>query len=217
MTWRPVALVAETIVASGLPLRLARRTMGSALTVAVAVRLAARLAHGEIGFLALGNVTLRARQRCADQAAVDRTIVVTTAVLVLAGIGLGRFVSRKESLGRKVLVGAVGDKFRGMLERQFLVDRMGRRRNGARPRIFEDVLRQGTSLLAARRGRLRLLVFVLGVARRTPRLPDVVLDHGHDDMIGDTALARAVIVQNVTEPKPALLHELPRSGPFGWE
>jgi hypothetical protein len=34
-------------------------------------------------------------------------------------------------------------------------------------------------------------------------------------VIGDAALARTVVVQNVTEPKPALLHELPRSGPFG--
>jgi hypothetical protein len=51
---------------------------------------------------------------------------------------------------------------------------------------------------------------VLGVTRGAPRLSDVVFDHRDDDVIGDTALARAVIVQNVTEPKPALLHELPR-------
>ena len=31
------------------------------------------------------------------------------------------------------------------------------------------------------------------------------------------AILVSVIVQNVTEPKPALLHELPRSVPFGWE
>jgi hypothetical protein len=30
-------------------------------------------------------------------------------------------------------------------------------------------------------------------------------------MVGDTALARTVVVKNVTEPNPALLHELPRS------
>jgi hypothetical protein len=37
-------------------------------------------------------------------------------------------------------------------------------------------------------------------------------------MIRDAALPRTVIIQNVTEPKPALLHELPRSDSFqvGW-
>jgi hypothetical protein len=29
-------------------------------------------------------------------------------------------------------------------------------------------------------------------------------------MVGDAAFARAIVVENVTEPKPALLHELPR-------
>jgi hypothetical protein len=35
-------------------------------------------------------------------------------------------------------------------------------------------------------------------------------------MIGDAALTRTVVVQNVTEPNPALLHELPRSDAFRW-
>jgi hypothetical protein len=30
-------------------------------------------------------------------------------------------------------------------------------------------------------------------------------------MVGDAALARTVVVKNVTEPNPALLHKLPRS------
>jgi hypothetical protein len=33
-------------------------------------------------------------------------------------------------------------------------------------------------------------------------------------VVRDAALARTVVVQNVTEPKPALLHELPRSVAF---
>jgi hypothetical protein len=35
-------------------------------------------------------------------------------------------------------------------------------------------------------------------------------------MIRDAALARTIVVQNVTEPNPALLHELPRSDAFRW-
>jgi hypothetical protein len=37
-------------------------------------------------------------------------------------------------------------------------------------------------------------------------------------MVRNAALARTVVVQNVTEPNPALLHELPRSDAFrvGW-
>jgi hypothetical protein len=58
---------------------------------------------------------------------------------------------------------------------------------------------------------------MLGITRRAPRLPDVLVNHRDDDVIGDAALARTVVVQNVTEPKPALLHELPRGVPFGWE
>jgi hypothetical protein len=30
-------------------------------------------------------------------------------------------------------------------------------------------------------------------------------------MVGDAALARTVVIENVTEPNPAMLHELPRS------
>jgi hypothetical protein len=37
-------------------------------------------------------------------------------------------------------------------------------------------------------------------------------------VIGDAPLPRTVIVHYVTEPKPALLHELPRSvRPFRWD
>jgi hypothetical protein len=48
-------------------------------------------------------------------------------------------------------------------------------------------------------------------ARRAARLLDGVADHRHDGVIGEPALARAVVVKNVTKPKLALLHqELPK-------
>jgi hypothetical protein len=51
---------------------------------------------------------------------------------------------------------------------------------------------------------------VLRVARRATRLLDLLADHGDDGVVGDTALARAIVVQDVTKPKLALLHEIPR-------
>ena len=58
---------------------------------------------------------------------------------------------------------------------------------------------------------LGVFVFVLGVARRAARLLHVVADHRDDGVVGQPPLARAVIVQNVTKPKLALLHQnLPR-------
>ena len=71
-----------------------------------------------------------------------------------------------------------------------------------------DELRWGDGCLATTGGRdLGLLVFVLRVARGAPRLLHGVVDHRHDRVIGNAALTRTVVVQNVTEPKPALLHE----------
>ena len=48
--------------------------------------------------------------------------------------------------------------------------------------------------------------FMVRVAGGAACLLDLIFDHGHDGVVGDAAFARAVIVQNVTEPKPALLH-----------
>jgi hypothetical protein len=47
---------------------------------------------------------------------------------------------------------------------------------------------------------------VFRVARRATRLLHLVIDHGDDGMVGDATLTRTIVVQNVTEPKPALLH-----------
>ena len=60
--------------------------------------------------------------------------------------------------------------------------------------------------LLAPRGHARLLVFVVRIARRATRLLHLVLDHRNHRVIGDAALTRTVVVENVTEPKPALLH-----------
>jgi hypothetical protein len=53
---------------------------------------------------------------------------------------------------------------------------------------------------------------VLGIARRTARLLHVWSDHRDDGVIGDAPLSRTIIVQDVTEPKLALLHRISRTG-----
>jgi hypothetical protein len=69
---------------------------------------------------------------------------------------------------------------------------------------------RGFGLATPRRRHSRVFVFVLRVARRAPRLLDIVRDHRDHRMVGDAALTRTVVIQNVTEPKPALIHENPR-------
>src|SRR5258706_6711635 len=89
---------------------------------------------------------------------------------------------------------------------------MGHRRTGTSG--IGRIANQHAILLAARRRYPGLLVFVIRVARRAASLLHLVFDHRDDRVIGDAALARTIVVQNVTEPKPALLHELPRSRSF---
>ena len=56
-----------------------------------------------------------------------------------------------------------------------------------------------------------MFVFVLGVTRGAACLLHRVFNHRDDRVIRDSPFARTVIVHDVTEPKPALLHELPRN------
>jgi hypothetical protein len=62
----------------------------------------------------------------------------------------------------------------------------------------------GLSTLARHLG---MLVIVLRVARRAPGLLYVRTHHSHHRVVREPPLARTVIVQNVTKPKLALLHQ----------
>jgi hypothetical protein len=77
------------------------------------------------------------------------------------------------------------------------------------PIAFNEMRRRGGRLATPRRGHFGVLVFVVRVARRAPCLFDGVFDHRYHRMIGNTALTRTVVIDNVTEPRPALLHENP--------
>jgi hypothetical protein len=69
------------------------------------------------------------------------------------------------------------------------------------------ITRAGGTPFSALRRHLGLLVFVIGVAGSASGLLHLVVNHRDDGVIRDAALARAIVVQNVTEPKPALLHQ----------
>src|SRR6185503_3265493 len=205
------------------PLRAARPGAASAAVTlaaaAIAVELApsasARLAHGEVGSLALGHLSFRARQRGANQPSMHRPVVFGH-VLVRVGVVLAVLAV----LARRRVDRLLGARLDGRGLGSHLFDKgclvlclflrvflglfwhIGRYRGGER--VF----------LPAGRGDARLLVFMVRVTRRAARLLHLVVDHRDDRMVGDAALTRTVVVQNVTEPKPALLHELPRSRSF---
>jgi hypothetical protein len=74
--------------------------------------------------------------------------------------------------------------------------------------------RAGGHLRVQRGRRLRLsplsrylgvLELVLGVARAAARLLHIDSDHRDDRVVRDPALARTVVIQNVTKPKLTLL------------
>ena len=152
----------------------------------------ARLPHREFRLLPIRRLPVRPRQGRPYQTTMNGTFIV--------GKGDVRF-------GRVLL-----NRWRGLVEQRLHVARCGNCFvndgigvfDGAQPagRVCHSF---GTFLLPLR-GHPGLLVFVIGVARGAARLLDLVVDHRDNRMIGDAALARTVVVQNVTEPKPALLH-----------
>ena len=85
-----------------------------------------------------------------------------------------------------------------------------RRRHDTRNAV-EDLLiqRPGDVLFLALGWHPGVLVVVLGVARRAPGLFDLVAHHGDDGVVRDPALARTVIVHDITESRLALLHQAP--------
>jgi hypothetical protein len=63
-----------------------------------------------------------------------------------------------------------------------------------------------------------MFVFMLRVAGRAACLLHILFDHGNDGVVRHTSFARAIVVQNVTKPKLALLHQsLPKEPLAGKE
>src|SRR5688500_6358288 len=112
---------------------------------------------------------------------------------------------------RRAVRGGLGHGLERFL-RKIVVDVVGAGRGRPRTRDRLDVgRRQRPRLAPPRGGNPGSLVLVIRVERGAARLLHRILDHRDDRMVGDAALTRTVVVENVIETNPALLHELPRS------
>jgi hypothetical protein len=127
------------------------------------------------------------------------SLVILCASLVVWRARLAFFVSRGDECGR----------LRLLFRQQRLARRVVQLRRGESLRR-ERGRRFG---LAANARDFGLFVFVISVARRAARLFHVVTDHRDDYVVCHAPLTRAIVVQNVTKPRLALLHQNSRTGP----
>src|SRR6185312_9311387 len=214
-----IAVLAPRKSAAERAIAVAAKLRGPAAAAAVTgtetvLAIVVRLANREFGIgTGRGGRAFGPRKRCPYQAAVHRPFVgdleilpgrFRLVVLIFAVVrGLGH-------RGRRRLVGVHRlPRLRGLGVRRLrrVVVQLGNRE----PLRGE---RGGRLGLAANAGDLRLFVLVVGVARRAPRLLDVVADHGDDHVIGHAAFTRAIVIQNVTKPRLALLHQNSRTEPL---
>ena len=184
---------------------------------------AARLANRELRDGTRGRGLPLSRQRRPDQRAVYGTLLVGARfVRILVSLDLFHhpIVFRGEVHLHFGVVGVFVRVERGVLDCLrpaadvdvivMLVDRWrrGLMRRNALGCVGGDLRIQGGRRiqLAALARNLGVFVFVLGVSRRAARLFDVGTNHRHHGVVGQPPLSRAVIVQNVTKPRLALLH-----------
>src|SRR5688572_28471789 len=196
---RPRAGAAEPPPQPGgrLALGLTRRPV-HALALAVSIRIEppTRGAEGEVRRLTLRCLSLGARQRCPNQRAMDRPLIsvgwrtgvrfrfVGDVGLCAIRLPVGELDRLLLACGRRTVSGVIR-----RFEHWF-----GARRNATRTAVDEDAL---SGLAAARSRQLAFPVFVVRVTRGAARLLHLVLEHRDDRMIGDAALARTVVVENV--------------------
>jgi hypothetical protein len=186
--------------------------LSAAVAAAICIEIAAAaawLTYCELRQLPFRRLALGARQRRADQPPMHGAVVITgcsRSPSIHAGIAI-RFLrlAFSERIGRgldgRFVIGGVR-RLHGLFVFYHIAIRLRRTRTTSLGRFGG----RRAILTTARRGNSRLLVLMVRVARRAARLLHLIVDHRHDGVIGDAALARTVVVQNVTEPKPALLH-----------
>jgi hypothetical protein len=157
----------------------------------------------EIGRLALGRLSFGTWQRRADEGPVYRPLVFGVTRRLAHDVCVFR---PRRRLGRL-------DRL-DRLDSDFGFDRLlglGRHQDGWVGGLGRRGRGDTRFLLLPRRRNLGLLVLVLGITRGAACPLHLVFDHRDDRMVGDAALARTIVIENVTEPNPAMLHELPRS------
>jgi len=156
------------------------------------------------------------RERSANQRTMHRSfffLAIFARSFGIAGVGVGHarcFVGGRRGRG-DAGCGCV-DWFLPLRDRlvRWRFRRIATVRVIGRDTFVRDALRTiGQDLRVQRRRRFRLetlprdfgvLVFVIGFARRAPRLLDVLAYHGHDGVVRHPSLSRTIIVQNVTKP-----------------
>jgi hypothetical protein len=165
----------------------------AAASCAIPIEFAAAFAGtSELRRFPFGRLSFGPWKRRANEPAVHRAVVIRLPCRVLFGFVLDRGWRSFHLLDGFVCEGLFLERrvFHGRVDRRDLLG------NVLDERLF----------LAARRRNAGLLVFVIRVAGRAASLLHLIVDHRHNGVIGDAAFTRTVIVQNVTEPRPALLH-----------
>jgi hypothetical protein len=158
-----------------------------------------RLANSELRILALGRLAVRPGERRADQATMNGTVVVKRSSNLLHIRGRRLLSGRRRRIDRL-------DRF-GSSDCRVLRDDYGFVFDGSQAACgVRGITRPDPALLAALRRHAGLFVRMIGIARRAPGLLHFIVNHRHDGVICDAALPRAIVVENVTEPRPALLH-----------
>jgi len=176
-------------------------TLPAAASRAIAIELAAAPAGTrELRHLPFRRLSFGTRKRRANQPPMHGAVVFTRALLNLALGSDRRFLRMLSRFFREL----------GLLYRHLFWERLGRlfwERLGRRGFVRDMFGRR--LFLSARRRNASLLVFMVRVARGAARLLHLIINHRHDRVIGDAAFTRTIVVQNVTKPKPALLHLIP--------
>jgi hypothetical protein len=173
----------------------------SAAEVLVTVTASAILTDREFRNLPDLFLPFRPRQRGTNQAPVEGTIVAIRTRLIGRRL-LWRF-RRRRYLGAAFNVnGLDGNRRRD----RFSVDGFVHGIDGLGHPGQHLFVENGSGILFPSSRFLATLVGMFRITRRATCLFDVFFDHRDDSVVGHAALARTVIVQNVSETQPALLH-----------
>jgi hypothetical protein len=175
----------------------------------------ARLTNGELGILpVLRGLPVRAGQRRTNETTMNGAILVRGRRdrFLLRGIvrvhGFNRFDRDRLRCSNFSDRGSVDELVDIHIIVVRSIETLGRQRRGGTRlgAAGADLRHEGPVFFFSPRGHTRLFVFMVRIARRATRLLDLILDHRNDRVIRNAALARTIVVENVTEPKPALLH-----------
>ena len=148
--------------------------------------------HGELRRLTSGHLAFDARQHGSNQASMDVALLGRWHRGVILACAHGRRVGLGVRSGVRGNTGGCVDDLRKLRGDDRACRRLGWQHGGA-------------SLAPGRHLRLAIVVFC--VAGGAAGLADLIADHGHHRVVAHTPLTRTVVIEDVTNPWLALLHE----------